>query len=406
MALSAYFVEDPITRIVSITLDLAANTLIAVGTVLVSVAADAARPIFYRTLTRSDDEGDIAAWETASIPSVGAPAADVDALTGVFNHTTNCMIGGRQAGVNGKNIIVAGGCANIVYVNTPTQGLYHHYGTLHYSYDGKTWAAASIPVSMPESVRGFAPFEPTYHAAVVYLAYDPETQTFYADLFRMIVLLQDGVPPTYAPDAGSYRDLLASNDGINWRVEASERSFFADAGMGEHLPYFISPFLDRIPGIPNNGFTEIINPAGDKLSYSACPVMESTEGGQILPTAPFMFNGEPVDVPYGSRLGTGYYQSLSGRSGARPANGGDIMSSIGYANGEFVIAGSLMRGDDESIYFPEDPTNRTIYVYTSSDGKTWTKRLQTDEPMDLFNGSCAGSCGAAVISTNPAEPEP
>jgi hypothetical protein len=319
-------------------------------------------------------------------PAPGTPSDDVPVSSGGggprgeglrFNFITS-MVGGK---IGQTKMLIAGGFRDYITVdnkgyNGAGELVSWHYtdhttATLFWSSDGgKTWTEAACPVTDPG---------PALHQAlqvrVWYLAFDPKAKVFYADVQK------DGAEP----DGTTFRTicerhLIQSFDGKKWESAAVERRDLTSGAVD-----FISPFLQIILGIANNGLTEIIDEAGTaKLTYTTIEVQPGAFGGGIKLEPPWKVE-DPTHAAETFTIRS--IPFASGRAGTK---------GIACSGGKFLIAGSLIAGDDDST------ADYTVSGYTSTDqGKTWTKTLTDSTSFTTFDPysppgiGCAGSCGCA-----------
>jgi len=314
-----------------------------------------------------------------------------------FNNIVS-MVGGKikakTAEETDKKILVAAGFrAEMIgldnIITSPSRGVtswHYNYQTtalLFWSDDnGKTWTEVPCPVTAPPG-QG-QPNPVSVDVQMLYVAFDPKTETFYGDVSKGGVEL-----------AAEYieRTLISSKDGKAWSIE---ESVIHDRTGGIIPAAWTSPFLAKIPSIKNNGLTEVISTDAEPevtLTYKTIEVLPNPSGGNLKLAPPWKMKSmvdpdkDPED-PVNSRTVTGIAY------GERTADGESSNKGFAYANGRFLIAGSLMATFDNTKY--------DVLAYSSTDGgETWVKTLNdkaTFKIADQVNNEpdgCAGSCGCA-----------
>jgi len=364
----------------------------AIGGTARDTTAEGAIGVFY---SQKPALGETLAWGHTHIdPTTSAPPAAVDEPAVVprspglrFNYLT-AMVGGRfkaeEEGQPDRVVLVAGGYrSHVISVTFPVSpsgapGEYHYNhqttGILFWSDDnGRTWTETQNPVTAPPGVSG-NPAEPSgvnVDVSVLYLAFDPAAKRFLGDVIK-IGNVQD--------DFFVERTTISSSDGKLWATGSTSRHPLPDPTL------WASPFLGDIIGIENNGLTEVVNTDANppvKLTYSTITVKPTGLGG-ILTLAP------PWIITSGEGAGP-----VSGIAyGDKTAAGETSNKGFAYANGRFLIAGSLMATADN--------TRWDVIAYESKDkGKTWIKTLEdigtfmTSDPFVEGGIGCAGSPGCA-----------
>ena len=373
----------------------------AIGGTVRDTTAEGPMGVFYAEPGGETDEDKD--WKNTRIdPGTPAPPAAVDEpaltprTTGLRYNYLNAMVGGRievEGEDEEKVVLVAGGFRSyLISIDTnfgtgTVPGSYHYnfqtVATLFYSEDGgKTWTEASNPVTAPPG-HGGNPAEPSginVDVRVQHLAFDPATKTFYGDVIKS---------GNDTPDGKIFveRTLIESSDGKTWSARESNRVNLIGAGE------WLSGFLNRIRFIENNGLTEVINTDADpkiKLTYETATVTPNALGGTLKLAPPWKI--EAIDPPPGSESFSGPVTGVP--YGEVTADGESPNKGMAYANGRFLIAGSLMATFDN--------TNWDVQAYISEDkGKTWKKTLDdsttfiTSDPYVDGGIGCAGSPGCA-----------
>lgn len=300
--------------------------------------------------------------------------------TGIWENNLQAMVGGQVGtGDESKRVIVAGGIRSEMFqadVPNPADPSFHSYryqytALLFYSENaGQAWHEITCPVTALPGTT-----DVSENVIVNNLAFDPVTQTFYGDVQKTMSHVIGGVSHLIIE-----RHLISSTNGKTWKIDKTESR---DISTG--ADDWTAPFITKVMAIRNNGLTEIgYTDAEDPnhkvmLTYTTVDVVQDQFGGNIKLAPPWQIDGTNVTgIPYGSRLASGF--GLAG---------------IAYANGMFLIAGSLMRNDDDEHW--------QVIAYLSNDnGVTWEKTLDdsttfvTNDPYAIGGIGPAGSSGCGA----------